>query len=297
MLTSYNRERFIAESIESVLAQSFTDFELIICDDQSSDGTVDIIRDYACRDRRIRFSMNDRNLGQFGNRRHAASLATGAFLKYHDSDDVMYRHCLAAMAEPLDAEPRASVALSAGGYWPGGQCPMLLTPKLAYEREYLGSGLFHLGPAAAMFRTEAFRELGGFPTRGVASDYLFWLKACTMVNVLLVPGNLFYYRLHAGQELVSPNAVADYSRAAAEAWRILNSAECPLPAEKAEIAKRNFVFTQARGIYRHIKRGRYRAAANTFRLIGLAPGDWLAYLRPPRRNSDAGTPIEDRGIA
>ena len=82
LLTAYNRERYIAESIESVLAQSHADFELIICDDQSSDGTAGIIRDYARRDSRIRFSINERNLGQFENRRHAASLATSPFLKY-----------------------------------------------------------------------------------------------------------------------------------------------------------------------------------------------------------------------
>ena len=52
LLTAYNREDYIAESIESVLAQTLTDFELVICDDRSSDGTVAIIEDYARRDRR-----------------------------------------------------------------------------------------------------------------------------------------------------------------------------------------------------------------------------------------------------
>ncbi len=118
----------------------------------------------------------------------------------------MYRHCLAVMVEALDAEPRAGFALSGSRDWPGGKCPMLLTPRLAYEREFLGSGLFHLGPASAMFRADVFRELGGFPMAGVASDYLFWLEACAKVNVLLVPGDLFYYRVHAGQEISSPTS-------------------------------------------------------------------------------------------
>src|SRR3954452_239347 len=187
LLTSHNRERYIGESIERVLAQSISDFELVISDHHPADGTAAIIDEYARRDSRIRVSINPRNLGDYANRRQVATLAQRRFLKYHDSDDVMYRHCLAAMVEPLEAEPRAAFALSASGHWPVGQCPMLLTPRLAYEREYLGSGLFHLGPSAAMFRTQAFRDLGGFPTAGVASDYLFWLKACTLVDVLLVP--------------------------------------------------------------------------------------------------------------
>ena len=129
LLTSYNREAFIAESIESVLAQTLTDFELVVSDDQSSDSTVAIAKDYAGRDRRIRVEVNEKNLGDYGNRRQVASLARGRFLKYHDSDDVMYRHCLQAMAEPLSQEPRAAFALSASAHWPGGPCPMLLTPR------------------------------------------------------------------------------------------------------------------------------------------------------------------------
>ena len=72
LLTSYNREDFIAASIESVLAQTVTDLELVICDDRSSDGTADIVRDYVRRDSRIRFSVNARNLGDYSNRRQVA---------------------------------------------------------------------------------------------------------------------------------------------------------------------------------------------------------------------------------
>jgi hypothetical protein len=290
LLTSYNREQYIAESIESVLAQTLTDFELIVSDDQSSDGTVAIANDYARRDPRIRVSVNETNLGDYGNRRQVASLARGRFLKFHDSDDVMYRHCLHAMVEPLDAEPRAGFALSASSHWSGGPCPMLLTPALAYEREYLGSGLFHLGPASAMFRTEIFRELGGFPVAGVASDYLFWLEACTRVNVLLVPGNLFHYRVHAGQEVSSPKSDLQYAKAMGAAWAALHSADCPLRGAALEQARRNFVYTVVRGAFRQFRRRRYDNAGAILRGAGLTPADWIRYLRRPRRRAGAGTP-------
>src|SRR4051812_7195043 len=104
-------------------------------------------------------------------------------------------HCLRAWAEQLAEHPRAAFAPAASAHWPGGPCTMLLTPSLEYEREFLGSGLFHLGRGSAMFRVEVFRELGAFPLAGTASDYLFWLEACTKVNALLVPGNLFHYRV------------------------------------------------------------------------------------------------------
>jgi glycosyltransferase involved in cell wall biosynthesis len=297
LLTSYNRQDYIAASIESVLAQSLTDFELIICDDQSSDGTVGIANDYAGRDPRIRVSINPHNLGDYANRRRVASLARGRFLKYHDSDDVMYPHCLSTMVESLDAEPRAAFALSGSRSWPGGPCPMLLTPRLAYEREFLGSGLFQQGPASALFRTEAFEALGGFPEVDYSGDYLFWLRACTTVNVLLVPGDLFYYRIHAGQEFAKPASLAAYARGAAEAWRMLNSPECPLTGDALERGKRNFVFSQARGLYRLGRAGRFRDAAITARHLGLSLGEWVSYLRLPRRTATAGTPQDGEGAA
>jgi hypothetical protein len=293
LMTSYNREDYIAEAIESVLAQSMTDLELIVSDDQSSDGTVDIVHDYARRDARIRVSINERNLGDYANRAQAASLARGRFLKYHDSDDVMYRHCLQTMLEPLEAEPQAAFALSAAVAWPGGACPMLLTPRLSYEREFLGHGLFQQGPASALFRTEVFRELGGFPPIAHSGDYLFWLRACAIVNVLLVPADLFYYRMHPGQEIAKPSNVEAFARAAAEVWRMLNSPECPLAGEALEIGKRNFVYTQGRGLYRSVKGRRFAEAATTARLLGLGARDWLTYLRPPQRSVAAGTPLPD----
>ena len=290
LMTSFNREAYIAEAIESVLAQTFGDFELIICDDGSTDETVTIANEYARRDARVRVTLNAENLGDYANRRRVAEFARAPFLKYHDSDDVMYAHCLAVMLEPLRREPSAAFAVSASHAWPGGPAPMLLTPRLAYEREYLGGGLFQLGPAAALFRTAQFRALGGFPDVPHAADYLFWLRACARVNVLLVPGDLFYYRVHAGQEAAKPANDLAFAQAAGVAWQMLNSSECPLTGEALALAKRNFAFVQARGMYRFVRRGKLTSALQIVRHSGLSMSDWVRYLRPPRRTRDAGTP-------
>src|SRR5919201_1268486 len=117
LLTAYNREQYIAAAIESVLAQTCRDFELIITDDRSSDGTLAIARDYEGRHSRIRVHANERNLGDYGNRNFAASLARGQFLKFHDSDDVMYPHCLEVMIRYLSTTPSAAFALSAHRAW------------------------------------------------------------------------------------------------------------------------------------------------------------------------------------
>ena len=291
VMTAYNRERLIAESIASVLAQSFDDFELLVVDDASTDGTARVACDFARRDPRVRLVRNEHNKGDFPNRNHAVGFVNTPLFKFHDSDDVMYPHCLEVMVSSLDAVPEADFALSGSRNWPGGPSPMLLTPALAYEREFLGTGLFQLGPACALFKTDFFRSLGGFEAAGVASDYLFWFKACRRGRVLLCPGDLFYYRLHPGQELTSERSVRDYTIARGRAWAALNDPDCPLHGEALEQAKRNFAFNAVREAWRMcVGRRDYRSARELLQCAGLRPRDWARYLRRPRRSFDAGTP-------
>jgi glycosyltransferase involved in cell wall biosynthesis len=289
VMTAYNREPYIGVAIESVLTQTFTDFELVVVDDQSTDGTVEVVQRYL-GDPRVRLVINDRNLGQFQNRNHAATLARGEFLKYHDSDDVMYPHCLQVMVEGLCAVPDAAFALSSSRGWPGGPCPMRSTPELSYAREFLGSGMFYGGPSTALFRTAAFHALGGLPLCGVGSDYVFWVRACAQVNVALVSGDLFWYRLHEGQEFASPAALEDYARMNSCAREMLWSDRCPLRGADLENARINWIAAIARLAIRHVLDGRPSAAWRVVRLSGSTPLDWLRYLRRPRRKTQAGTP-------
>lgn len=295
LMTSYNRERYIAASIDSVLAQTCADFELLITDNQSTDRSVEIAQDYARRDARIRVVVNESNLGQFGNRNRAAQLARGAFLKYHDSDDIMYPHCLATMLAPLQAEPRAGFALSNSIYWIGGPCPMLLTPRMCYQREFLGQGMFMCGPSGALFRADVFRALGGFSDRGVGSDHLFWLHACAQVNVLLVSADLFWYRVHEGQEFQSEHAGREYAIVPGACWQALTAATCPLTADEIEQAKRNLVYSFLKLTYRDLRRGRWGVAQRRFHHFALSAREWLRYLRMPQRDLFAGTPRDAQG--
>jgi hypothetical protein len=167
---------------------------------------------------------------------------------------------------------------------------MLLTPRLSFEREYLGFGLFHLGPAAALFRRQAFVDLGGFPEEGVHSDTIFWLGACARVNIVLVSGDLFYYRVHPGQELQSASARYDSARDEARYWRVLDDPSCPLQPADREVAKRNKTALFAKHILRDLRGGHWHLAWFRFRHAGLSLGEWVRYLRRPRRSAAAGTP-------
>jgi hypothetical protein len=296
IMTAFNREAYIAEAIESVLVQTFPDFELIVADDASTDRTLAIAREYEARDRRVRVVVNERNLGQFPNRNYAASLARGRFLKFHDSDDLLYPHCLDIMVSLLEAEPAAGLGLTAGPGWPGGPTPILSTPRMNYQREFLGYGMFMCGPDCAIFRTEVFQRLGGFPTDvGPAGDYVFWLRACAQHAVVLCPGDLFWYRVHAGQELRSPSAAREYARMGGFGWRALAAPGCPLEPGERELAKRNLAFNIAKQVWRDVRRSDVRLAAYRLRHSGLGPVDWMRRLRPPRRSGLAGTPLDPRG--
>lgn len=290
LMTAYNRERYIAASIESVLAQTFADFTLLIVDDHSTDGTAATAERYAARDRRVRVVRNDRNLGDYPNRNRAAALVETEFFKFHDSDDVMYPHALETMIRPLAAEPAAGLAASGHTAWAGGPCPMLLSPSQCYSREFLGAGLFMLGPAGMMFRSAAFRAVGGFEPAGPASDLIFWLKACRTLSVLLVPGDLYWYRVHAGQESATPEAAAGVAIAARRVWDALAHPDCPLTGAELAQARRHAAFVNARRAWRLARHGDFGAAVRHARDCGLGPADWARYLRRPQRVHTAGTP-------
>ena len=290
LMTAYNREDYIGEAIESVLAQTFASFELIVVDDRSADRTREVVQHYL-GDPRVRLVCNDRNLGDYPNRNHASTFARGELMKYHDSDDLMYPHCLEIMVSALQAHPSAAFALSGNAGWPGGPSPMLLTPRMCYQREFLGSGaVFRPGPAGALFRTDAFVELGRFPLGGIHSDTLFWIAACARRSVVLTQGDLLYYRVHAGQELQRLDVSYELARLEGIMFRAIDAPECPLDAAEREQAKRNLVAGFIRRTIRDVRNVQPRLALFRLKHSGLSLVEWLRYTRRPRRQTAAGTP-------
>ncbi len=90
----------------------------------------------------------------------------------------MYPHCLAVMVPMLLSEPRAGFGSVSGQLrGPAARVPMLLTPRMAYQREFFGEGLFMCGPAGALFRAEVFRGSAVSSIDGAPSDSLFWMRA------------------------------------------------------------------------------------------------------------------------
>jgi glycosyltransferase involved in cell wall biosynthesis len=109
-LPVYNGEKYLAESIEALLGQTYEDFELIISDNASTDSTNEICRRFAKQDSRIRIIVQPTNIGQVPNHNFVARQATGELFKWVSHDDLYARDLLARCIDALDADPRVVVA-------------------------------------------------------------------------------------------------------------------------------------------------------------------------------------------
>ena len=109
-LPVYNGALFIEEAVASFLTQTFEDFELIIVDNASTDGTGAICRRLAAQDERIRYVCNASNIGAAANFNKAFHLSTGAYFKWAAADDVCLPEFLQRCVEILDTDPKAVLA-------------------------------------------------------------------------------------------------------------------------------------------------------------------------------------------
>ncbi len=111
-LPVYNGEKYVAESLEALLGQSFTDFELIISDNASTDGTGDICRRYEKQDSRVRYFRQPRNIGLAPNHNFVAERARGELFKWASNDDLYARDLIERCVDALDKYPDVVLAHS-----------------------------------------------------------------------------------------------------------------------------------------------------------------------------------------
>jgi glycosyltransferase involved in cell wall biosynthesis len=111
-LPVYNGERLLPRALDSLLAQDFEEFELIICDNASTDGTAELCLAYAAKDPRIRYVRNERNIGVFPNFNKVVELARGEYFKWAAHDDWCDPRFLGRCVEVLDRRPEVAVCVT-----------------------------------------------------------------------------------------------------------------------------------------------------------------------------------------
>jgi glycosyltransferase involved in cell wall biosynthesis len=205
-LPVHNGERFLAEAVESILAQSYGDFELVISDNASTDGTPDICADYARRDRRIRHVRQPENLGAAPNYNYVFERSSAPFFKWAAHDDRIRPGFLDACmgAHESAAVPPALVYSASefidetGAVIGPDRAGLRADSSLAAIRAFeVLQGLSLVTAIAGVFRRDALsrtRLIGSF----ASADYVLLLETAIAGRIRHVEGEpLFQRRVHA----------------------------------------------------------------------------------------------------
>lgn len=255
LMTSYNREKYIALAIESVLASTYKNFELIVVDDRSKDKTVEISRQYAKKDARVKVYVNEQNLGDYPNRNKAASYARGKYIKYVDADDLIYPFGLAQLVFYMEQFPAAGYGLCSLAQDKTAIFPFQLSPHEAYKYHYFGPGLFHKAPLSSIIRKDVFDRVNGFKKERMVGDFEMWHRLSLQEHVVLMPQGIVWYREHDEQEMLSyrENPFESFTYKLI-AKKYLLSADCPLKSQERKQAIKKIDYLQSTFILSALKK-------------------------------------------
>jgi hypothetical protein len=198
VMAVYNGERFLREAIDSILAQEYTDFELIIVDDGSTDRSREIIGSY--QDARIVVVENKRNLGLARSLNRGLAVARGEYIARQDADDVSLPNRLSRQVAFLDARP--SVALVGSAHAEIDDSGRVVREVDAHcEHTTIAWALLFFCPfvhSAVMFRRALVLENVGFydPAYQYSMDFDLWARIAARYRVANLPEPLVRLRLH-----------------------------------------------------------------------------------------------------
>ena len=216
----YNGERFLRRPVESVLAQTHADLELVVVADGSTDAGADLVAEYAARDPRVRLVREGRNGGVAAARNRAIELARGRYVAFLDSDDWWHADKLRLQLEALDAR---GAAIAYAGYQrvaeDGSPLARVQPPAEVDHRAMLRSN--HIGNCTGLYDRERLGGDGRFLKVG-HEDYVFWLDLVRRAGRAVRAGGdepLAWYLVRKGS--VSSNKL----RAARWQWRIYRDIE------------------------------------------------------------------------
>ncbi len=214
----FNGAGFIAEAIESLLAQSFEDFELIISDNASTDETEDICKRYAAADSRVRYVRQTSNLGAAANHNFVVHESKAPLFRWAAHDDLARPSLLERCVETLEENPRAvlaypkSTVLTDSGEEPYDDGLDMAMSDPAERLFELVSKIVLCNPVYGVIRTDILRRtrlIGPFPS----SDEVLLAELALMGPFVEVPEYLFVRRLHDGRSTAahrSPEALSTW---------------------------------------------------------------------------------------
>lgn len=199
----YNAEPYLEEAVSSILSQSWSNLELIMVDDASTDGSRALAEEFARQDSRVKLLCNERNLGVARTRNIAMAHAAGVYVAPLDNDDAAHPQRLELQAAFLEAHPDHALV--------GSDIDIMdESSRVTGHRVYphddadIRRVLLRFNPMAnpaCMFRMETFRELGGAYAEEhcPVEDYEFVLRVARRWKLANIPRRLTRYRIRRGQ--------------------------------------------------------------------------------------------------
>lgn len=195
LMTLYNRELTLKDSIESVLASTYQNWELVILDDCSQDNSYVIAKEYAEKDSRIKVHRNKSNLGDYPNRNEITRYAIGYYLKYLDSDDMLFPYGLEKMVHYMDSNPQADWGLTDINQDDFNIFPYLVSNNEIYDAHYnIVGNIFTKAPSSLIIKTSFFKKTGGFLTMKGVSDSEYFYRISMNSNLLLMQYGFLWCR-------------------------------------------------------------------------------------------------------
>lgn len=197
LLPVYNSEKYLSEAVGSILAQDFHDFEFLIIDDGSEDGSLNILASY--KDKRIRLVRHEKNQGLIKTLNEGISLARGTYIARMDGDDISLPHRLSRQVKFMDEHPHVGIA----GTWFElmGTGQVIKHPA---DHESIRTTLFHysaLGHPTVMMRKDLMIKHGLLYNEEYmhAEDYELWTRCAEYFELANIQEVLLIYRDHANQ--------------------------------------------------------------------------------------------------
>lgn len=197
LMSVYNDEKFLRGAIESILNQTFTNFEFLIINDASTDSTHAILQEYARKDSRVRVLNNENNMGLTVSLNNGLNSALGRYIARMDSDDISLKQRLERQVDFLDKHPEIGVLGSGAeiiddnGNIVGKVIPTS-SPSVIRWRLLFGNCMLH---STVMLRRDIVLQAGGYPSDCfIAQDYDLWSRLMFMTDICQLPDTLVNYR-------------------------------------------------------------------------------------------------------
>ena len=208
-IPTFNRSRYIDKAIESVLEQTYQDFELLVIDNASTDNTEDVVHSFV--DKRIRYVKNEKNIGIIGNWNKCVQLSSGKYLTILGDDDILSNRFLKESMAVNNSHPTVGFTFAhcnkideTGNFikrWGYDFTPAGLIEGLDYLFYTLDYEACLTNSSTVLLKKEVFNSLEGFRIEFARNvfDFNMWIRIASLYDIFFINEVLCDYRIHDNQ--------------------------------------------------------------------------------------------------